>query len=1039
MNERVQAILEVVGANEFVSKMNQAKDSVSGMKDQTQESGGILKRAGSMVSGFMGSVTKMASAIGITKLVGAGFNLIRDSVGQAVARVDTLNQFPRVMEMMGFSADDAERAVSNLSTGIEGLPTKLDDIVANAQNIGILTGDLDGATATALALNNAFLASGSSSADASRGLTQYVQMLSRGEVDMQSWRSLQETMGPALRQTAEAFGFAGESAQNDLYDALKDGEITFNDFNDKIIELSNETGGFADQAREASRGIATSMQNIRTAISRNVANAIQIVDEAMQANGFGSIADNLDRVKGLVDIAFGGINNAIQTFLNWVGRMYAEIRESTAWATFTQVISMAREYVQQLWQTFKDTGALDTVRDLLNRVWEAILNINFVEVIQQVSDFIERWSPLILGITGAIVAFQALSTIIPIVVGAFKAFSIIKTLISTVGLLQTGLTFLAPVIGALNLPLLAVVAVIGAVIAIGVLLYKNWDTIRERAIQLGQRISETWNNIKEWTSNAWSGIVEYLTGVWEGIVTAVSDGLNRVREWFTNIWDSITTITSNAWNSLTEYLSGIWTSIVGIASSVWNEIVAIFDMVWGVIQTITSVAWEVIKGIIFVAIGLVYTIISTQINAIRTVIETVWNVISTVTSTVWDFISNIISTVWDSIWSFIQPTVESIQSLISTAWNAISTVTSTVWNTIKNAIQTVLTVVGTVISNAWNKYLTVVTSYLDRIKGIIQTVWNAIKSVIETVMNAIRSVVTTVWNAVLSAITTAVNAIRSVVTSVWNAISSVISSVLNAIRSTAQSVWNSIRSIITGVVNGIRSVITSVWNSIRSTISSVMNAIMSVISSIWNSIRNTTSSIVNSIRSTISNIFNSLRGIVSNAFNAVRNAVSNGMSRAYQAVVNKVKDFYNAGRNIVTSIAEGITGAISKVTGAIGKVTSKIRDFLPFSPAEEGALRDINKLDFHNPITDSLYRGERAIQKAMNDILTLPDVGSNIDLGMEEAERQLNGKVKHNVSLNERKRQPTQVNLTIGGKVYRAFVEDISNQQGEEADLHEAF
>lgn len=885
MNERVQAILEVVGANEFVSKMNQAKDSVSGMKDQTQESGGILKRAGSMVSGFMGSVTKMASAIGITKLVGAGFNMIRDSVGQAVARVDTLNQFPRVMEMMGFSADDAERAVSNLSTGIEGLPTKLDDIVSNAQNIGILTGDLEGATDTALALNNAFLASGSSSADASRGLTQYVQMLSRGEVDMQSWRSLQETMGPALRQTAEAFGFAGESAQNDLYDALKEGEITFNDFNDKIIELSNETGGFADQAREASRGIATSMQNIRTAVSRNIANAIQIVDEAMQANGFGSIADNLDRVKGLVDIAFGGINNAIQTFMSWLGRMYSEIRESTAWATFTQVISMAREYVQQLWQTFKDTGALDTVRDLLNRVWEAILNINFVEVIQQVSDFIERWSPLILGITGAIVAFQALSTIIPIVVGAFKAFSIIKTLISSVGLLQTGLTFLAPVIGALNLPLLAIVAVIGAVIAIGVLLYKNWDTIRERASQLGERISEVWNNIKEWTSNTWSGIVEYLTGVWEGIVTAVSDGLNRVREWFTNIWDSITTITSNAWNT----------------------------------------------------------------------------------------------------------------------------------------------------------YLTVVTSYLDRIKGIIQTVWNAIKSVIETVMNAIRSVVTTVWNAVLSAITTAVNAIRSVVTSVWNAISSVISSVMNAIRSTAQSVWNSIRSIITGVVNGIRSVITSVWNSIRSTISSVMNAIMSVISSIWNSIRNTTSSVVNSIRSTISNIFNSLKGIVSNAFNAVRNAVSNGMSRAYQAVVNRVKDFYNAGRNIVTSIADGITGAISKVTNAIGNVTSKIRDFLPFSPAEEGALRDINKLDFHNPITDSLYRGQRAIQKAMNDILTLPDVGSNIDLGMEDAERQLNGKVKHNVSLNERKRQPMQVNLTIGGKVYRAFVEDISNQQGEEADLHEAF
>src|SRR5690625_7690884 len=98
-----------------------------------------------------------------------------------------------------------------------------------------MTVDLYGAVDTTLTLNNAFLASGASTADAERGLQQYVQMLSKGEVDLQSWRTLQETMPYALRETAEAIGFTGESATNDFDDALKAGDITMSEFNDKLI------------------------------------------------------------------------------------------------------------------------------------------------------------------------------------------------------------------------------------------------------------------------------------------------------------------------------------------------------------------------------------------------------------------------------------------------------------------------------------------------------------------------------------------------------------------------------------------------------------------------------------------------------------------------------------------------------------------------------------------------------------------------------------------------------------------------------------
>src|SRR5690606_9998092 len=154
------------------------------------------------------TVGKLAGAIGITAAVAKGFNAVKNSVSGAVDRLDTLNNFPRVMERVGFSAEESQKSINKLSEGIDGLPTTLDDVAGTAQRIAIMTKDLDGAVETTLALNNAFLASGSDSANASRGLEQYVQMLSKGQVDLQSWRTLQETMGVALNDVAESFGFA---------------------------------------------------------------------------------------------------------------------------------------------------------------------------------------------------------------------------------------------------------------------------------------------------------------------------------------------------------------------------------------------------------------------------------------------------------------------------------------------------------------------------------------------------------------------------------------------------------------------------------------------------------------------------------------------------------------------------------------------------------------------------------------------------------------------------------------------------------------
>ena len=246
------------------------------------------------------------------KAVSSAMNLVSQSMDKAIDRFDTLQRFPKVMKSLGHSSKDVAASTKLLSEGIEGLPTTLDTVVATTQKLTSMTGNLKQSTKLTIALNNAFLASGASTEDASRGLQQYSQMLSAGKVDMQSWKTLQETMPYALQKTAESFGFAGASAQKDFYSALQDGKITFDDFSKRLIELNKGTNGFAEMAKKNSEGIKTSFGNIVNAVAKGIANVIAEFDKMSKAVTGKSIAQNLDSIKGAVNSTFNVIISVIR-------------------------------------------------------------------------------------------------------------------------------------------------------------------------------------------------------------------------------------------------------------------------------------------------------------------------------------------------------------------------------------------------------------------------------------------------------------------------------------------------------------------------------------------------------------------------------------------------------------------------------------------------------------------------------------------------------------------------------------------------------
>lgn len=468
----VEAILKAVGADQFSKAFKNATKDVVGLGNSTNKANL--------------TIGKLAAAVGITAAVAKGFNQIKSAVDGAISRYDTLNNFPKILQMMGFSAQDSEKAINRLSDGIQGLPTTLDSVASTAQRIAIMTGDLDGAVETTLALNNAFIASGSSTADAQRGLEQYVQMLAKGEVDLQSWRSLQETMGVALNKTAEAFGYTGTSAQNDLYDALKAGHITFDEFNAKLIELSNETGGFADIAREASGGIRTAWTNMNTAIVRGVTNVIEAIDKMLADTPFESIEniittvgkkffDFLNGIAQAIPVAAEKIKSFKEALEPWIPTIQNVITAimsavvvvavlntirngfvllGTAIAFLTSPIGIVMAALAlfaykiiNLWQT--NEGFRDSVMTAWGNIQSYIQSIVPViaEKIRSVVDALEPWVPMIQNVIAAVASMIVIVNVLSIVQGGFtKLGAAIAFLTSPIGIAMVAVAALTAVI-----------------------------------------------------------------------------------------------------------------------------------------------------------------------------------------------------------------------------------------------------------------------------------------------------------------------------------------------------------------------------------------------------------------------------------------------------------------------------------------------------------------------------------------------------------------------------------------------------------------
>lgn len=291
-------------ASAGASKLNSV---VKSLGDQTEESGAKAEDSGNhwlKMGTVMGVVAGMAQNV-----TSRAIDMVTSSIGDAVKRVDTLNNAPRVLENLGYSATDSKNAITDLDKGVRGLPTSLDAAasaltsIASASGLGI--GD---ATKLTLAFNDMALAGGKGPAAAQQALEQFTQALGKGQFQMQDYRTLLDVMPAQLNQVAKTLLGPTSNAQQ-LGTALTTGQVSMDDFTKTVMDLDTTGGaGFASfhaQAKTATDGIGTGISNMETAVVRGVGDVIKAI-------GSKNISDAVKSVGSVLEGMLSGVADGIK-------------------------------------------------------------------------------------------------------------------------------------------------------------------------------------------------------------------------------------------------------------------------------------------------------------------------------------------------------------------------------------------------------------------------------------------------------------------------------------------------------------------------------------------------------------------------------------------------------------------------------------------------------------------------------------------------------------------------------------------------------
>ena len=386
-----------------------------------------------------------------------------------------------------------------------------------------------------------------------------------------------------------------------------------------LITIGNIASGFAD---------AWNKNSVGTQIIQNIADALVVVMQFVEkiAEDTARWAANLDFYPLLKSISnltstFAPILESIGNMLEWIYKNI--ILPMLKWVTETG-LPLAINLLTTVVETFSDNigviaaffAAWKTV-ELLSFIQQAggvvgVLNLIKAAIYENVAaklvdkaetmyltalyakDFVVSVAQTVVSLGKQAAAFVANTAVKVANTAAQVAMTAATTAWNAICVIATAATkALSAAVAFLTSPFGLVVVAIGAAIAVGVLLYKNWDKIKEVAGavwswikdktvtfvndigtklgNLASKIATIWDNIKssahqKWTA-IWSTVGDFVGKIKDGIVEKFTSAKNKVVEIFGGIRDTIRNILNKVIGIVNRAIGTVNSAIGGIESA----------------------------------------------------------------------------------------------------------------------------------------------------------------------------------------------------------------------------------------------------------------------------------------------------------------------------------------------------------------------------------------------------------------------------------------------------------------------------------------
>ncbi len=908
--EIATAFVQVVPSMKGVGK---AIESAFGSASETAGNTAGIKAGNGFAGGFgakLGVITGIAQSV-----AGKAIEAFMGLSGEITSASDSAQKFASTLNFAGVSERQIKRLTASTQDYADKTVYDLNDIRnTTAQLAANGVPNYDRLAEAAGNLN----AVAGGSADTFKSVAMVLtQTAGQGKLTTENWNQLSDAIPGASGKIQQALKEAGAYTGN-FRDAMADGQITAQEFNDAIMSL-----GFTDAAVEAATSASTiegATGNLEAAFVKLGASVLDTAKPAI-TGGMSWIADGVTNAVPVVQAGIEGL-------IGWFQRLYSKLEENGAITAF-----------KSAWDTIRDAimGVVNMVIDWAHMIPPDGLANGIKLVADTLNWFVrhgKELAPIIIGIGTAFAAvkgyqalnsgLQALTGTMNTVTTAAKGVSngimlmtdlggpvaMLKQMAGGLSLVKTAQTawstatkMATAVQGAFNAviaanPIGAIAVAVAAVVAALAWFFTQTEAGRK-----------AWAAFTSWLSETWAALVEGAKAIWNGL-----------GEFLANLWSAISGGITSAWTSITSFLSGVWNGISTTATTIFNGIRDFIVNVFTVIGALIVAPLQAIQNGINTVFGWILSFITQQMNSTNTVWSTVWTAIYNVVSTIFGLISSCISTVVNAIRTVIVVFLSFLKGDWQGAWDAIKSFFTTTWDGIKAFLSNILDGIKSIWTSVWTAVSQFFTDVWNRIVAFFMPIINGIRTTIGTVLNAIQSVWTSIWNAV-----------RSVASTIWNAISGVVSTCIQNVRNTISTVLNAISGVWTSVWNRVGSFLGNIWHGITSAVSNGIQSVSNTVGRIRDTVLGAVSGAGGWLYDTGRQIISGLINGIGGAFQWVRNTISNlgsslvGWAKGVLGIHSPSRIFRDeVGKWIPAGMAQGIDRASGLVADSIDGLTDMI-------------------------------------------------------------------------------------------------------------------